>query len=245
MRSSERKGRNGAEVEDRSARPRSPRDLHWMLAITLVSSIALWRVWNVVRPLDGLAPQGGALTAGCLTNLGQIGRGFALYASDWDGKFPRGKDAEDRAQPQIWRSAEYKQQSFYHAVVAAPMLPTLLQDYGVPNGAWHCPADVGWDTLPGTGVGPQSLRNVRPSAWQKYGVSYSYLTMFGLRGLRARDIAQGAHSAVLLFDNTTWHNGAEGEARQAGTLFADGTARMTSSAELSQLVNQNSPLDMP
>lgn len=237
---------NGAhEGEEGAARPRSPRDLHWMLAIALASGVVLWRAWNVVRPLDTTAARGIAQTTGCLTNLEQIGRGFALYASDWDGRFPRGKDAEDQAHPQIWRSAEYNQATFYKAVVAAPLLPTLLQDYGVPSAAWHCPADVGWTQMSGSSAGPQSLQSARPSAWQQYGMSYSYLTLYGLRGLRARDLKGGAPSAALLFDDESWHRDGQGGQRRAGTLFADGSAQMVASAQLNILVNQASPLDVP
>src|SRR5687767_7741634 len=42
-------------------------------------------------------------TRGCLSNLNRIASAFAQYAHDYDGKFPRGVDAEDRHQPQTWQ----------------------------------------------------------------------------------------------------------------------------------------------
>lgn len=228
-----------SESEVRRARP----DLWWALLLVGVSTVALWRLRprGVLRAsLSGADAQ----RAGCLSNLGRIGRGFALYSADWDGKFPRGTDAEDHFAPQAWQHARADGTNFFNDVKRAPLLRDLLVSYSVPRNSWHCPADVGWSVSSLPNLSRSALRDVHPSVWQKYGMSYFYLTELGLRGLRAGEIGgNGAGRTLVLFDGEFWHSDdASSSAPRAGVLLADGSARMVEAREFGQLM-ANWPLN--
>lgn len=160
-------------------------------------------------------------TASCLDNLNQIGRAFALYAADWDGKIPRGVDPEDRFNPTIWRNSEYGD-AFYTDATKTPYLHEVLRPYVKSREVFHCPADVGWTKSQLTLNADTSLRNVKPSSFAKYGTSYYVYTKYGFSGLSADDIEEPA-TALLLFDGDLWHLNA-GKKLLNG-LFADGHAQ--------------------
>src|SRR5687768_15178531 len=56
--------------------------------------------------LNYTAPGSMLRTQSCLSNLERIAQSFAQYAQDYDGKFPRGVDPEDREFPQTWQQHE-------------------------------------------------------------------------------------------------------------------------------------------
>jgi len=155
-------------------------------------------------------------TRACLSNLNRIAAAFAQYAGDYDGKFPRGVDAEDRSQPQSWPVLLANGKKGDARDV--PMLQDLLFPYLGERKSWHCPADIGWteNHLPGV---PSTLRNVKPSSYARYGTSYCYWTRHGMAGWRAVDIDQPA-SDVVLFDGDAWHQ--SGDSASINALFADG-----------------------
>ena len=111
------------------------------------------------------------------------------------------------------------------------MLFDLLAPYQVPRNAWHCPSDSGFSVSRLQNLNSSQLRNVHPSVWRKYGMSYFYLTTLGLEGRRAGQLQSDAGRTLVLFDGDYWHSDASGSLNLAGTLFADGHARMTTSRE--------------
>jgi prepilin-type processing-associated H-X9-DG protein len=163
-------------------------------------------------------------TAGCLTNLKQISRAYALYALDYDGKVPRGVDPEDRFNSQT--ASNWRQQSggLYNAS-QTPFLHEILRPYVASAEVFHCPADVGWaqtrlsqlDITGGTAS--FGMRDVRPSSFAKFGTSYYCWTKYGFDLSNAADIEDPAQK-VLLFDGDLWHSNAGRDLING--LFADG-----------------------
>lgn len=157
-------------------------------------------------------------TAGCLSNLQQIGNAYALYARDYDGKIPMGVDPEDRNNSQIWRDNSAYGGAFFDDAKTTPYLHEVLRPYVKSPEIFHCPADVGWvnPRLPGINGG---LQNVKPSSFAKYGTSYYCFTVWGFAQNTANDIPEPGQT-LLVFDGDLWHNNA-GQDLMNG-LFADG-----------------------
>jgi prepilin-type processing-associated H-X9-DG protein len=166
-------------------------------------------------------------TAGCLANLNQISKAYALYALDYDGKIPRGVDPEDRNNPEIWRNATFGDR-FYAEATQTPYLHTILRPYVKSPEVFHCPADIGWrhSRLPQSVT--STLQNVKPSSFKKYGTSYYCLTTYGFALYSAADLENPAQS-LLLFDGDLWHINAGQELLNG--LFADGHAQNLSAAQ--------------
>ena len=119
-------------------------------------------------------------TAGCLDNLRQIGRAYALYAQDFDGKIPLGVDPEDRNNPRIWSNPRAYGGAFASDATQLPYLHEVLRPYVPSPQTFRCPADVGWtkSRLPDMSNG---LLNVKPSSYAVYGTSYYCFTVWGIR----------------------------------------------------------------
>ena len=166
-------------------------------------------------------------TAGCLSNLAQIGRAYALYAQDYDGKIPLGVDPEDRNNPQIWRNSGAFGGAFFDDATKIPYLHEVLRPYVSSPKIFHCPADVGWQTarLPGLSNG---LRNVKPSSFAEFGTSYYCFTVWGFAQKTADDIPSPGQT-LLVFDGDLWHQNA-GQDLLNG-LFADGHVQKLSAQQ--------------
>ena len=221
--------------------PKSTRTIWWRDRVLPAVALALMAagLW-ATRPADwslGASPPD-ADTQTCLSNLNRISAAFAQYAQDYDGKFPRGVDPEDRNNPNIWRYR--KDKGYYNAANSAPMLHELLQPYTRQAQVWHCPADVGWSGQPLPGMS-SGLTDVHPSSYAKFGTSYYYLTRYGFAGVRAREL-EYPDQAVALFDGAFWHNSGrsstpaknEDNNKSLNALFADGHVANLSAARFQQ-----------
>lgn len=197
----------------------------------MLMAIGLWLTWPGARIHQ--TSGGVRRTQSCLGNLSHIAMAFAQYAQDYDGKFPRGLDCEDRFNPATWQHAyggKYRQDAR-----TAPMLHDLLLPYGLDRRIWRCPDDDGWlqSNLPGFNGG---LVNVRPSAWEKYGTSYSYLTIRGFAGLRPADFSDPGRS-ISLFDGSLWHK--IGGEDSVNALFADGHVQNLTPPRFNELMQSD------
>lgn len=182
----------------------------------------LW--WT--RPTQRLnyTPPGAMVrTQTCLSNLGRIAEAFALYAQDFDGKFPRGVDPEDRNYPEMWTGlygSDYSREAR-----TAPLLHELLYPYAKNREVWHCPDDDGWVTsrlYQAMNVQSESrLHNVKPSSFARFGTSYYYFTIHGFQGQRAADLA-APYAEIILFDGDLWHQ--PGGSPSVNVMFGDGHA---------------------
>jgi prepilin-type processing-associated H-X9-DG protein len=200
--------------------------------ILLGSAAALW----LTRPSPHAINTSHAAqqTQHCQENLSRIARAFAQYAQDYDGKFPRGVDPEDRYNPTLWTD-ERSGGNYRQDAHTAPMLNELLQSYLPDKEVWHCPADRGYErsSLPGFAT---SLRNVYPSSFAKYGMSYYYLTIHGFAGMRAIELRDPS-SDIIVFDGDIWHQ-TEGKA-SLNVLFADGHVQNLLPQRFQELQNEN------
>jgi prepilin-type processing-associated H-X9-DG protein len=174
----------------------------------------------------------------CQANLSRIARAFAQYAQDYNGKFPRGVDPEDRYNPALWTN-QYSG-GFYRPVAqTAPMLHELLQPYLPEAQAWRCPADNGYERsrLPGFN---SSLTHVFPSSYAKYGTSYYYLTIHGFVGVRARDL-RNPSLQIILFDGDLWHD-ADGQPSM-NVMYADGHTQNLTARRFQQIHAANERIE--
>ncbi len=186
-------------------------------------AVGLW----MTRPRDflGAASTGNAdaATLGCLSNLEKIGHAFALYARDYDGKFPRGTDPEDHNFPEIWNGPDNEFDGlFYRDAKTAPLLHELLRSYDPNREIWHCPADVGWQISRLPTLGESNLRNVAPSSFARFGTSYYVFTRYNFTLMTPADL-ENPGQTLILFDGDLWHK-SSGKNSLNG-LFADGSSR--------------------
>ena len=210
--------------------PRSGRHSLFRRLLPLAFCVPLAAGLVAMRPDFGLTfsaysvdPQ----TGGCLSNLQQIGRAYALYAQDYDGKIPLGVDPEDRNNPNIWRNSSAYGGAFFNDATRVPYLHEVLRPYVPSPETFHCPADVGWveSRLPSMNGG---LRDVTPSSFAKYGTSYYCFTVWGFSQQTANDIEEPGNT-LLVFDGDLWHQSA-GQSLLNG-LFADGHVQKLSLAQ--------------
>ena len=181
----------------------------------------------------------------CLSNLSRIAQAFVQYAEDYDGRFPRGVDPEDRNNPQVWaqdrifsrnyNAPDLAVRDFSIDAQTAPLLHQLLGAYIGEPAVWHCPADSGWSDSSLTNLGG-SLRDVAPSSYAKFGTSYYYLTVRGFLGVRAADFAEPGR-AITLFDGDMWHPA--GERKSINVLFADGHAQNLTAQQFHSLMRRS------
>lgn len=201
-------------MEDYSPAARRPKD-RWMWFFLIGLGAAL----VVTRPILRDSLTGGDRgTAGCLNNLQQIGVAYALYARDFNGKFPRGVDPEDRYNPKIWQQSDEYGSLYFGETQTTPFLHVILRPYVPSAETFHCPDDDGWDksNLPGNIT--LGLTDIHPSSYDKFGTSYYCLTKYGFTNLTPADLNDPG-TTMLLFDGDVWH----GKPRDSlNGLFADG-----------------------
>ena len=182
------------------------------LIIVLVGAGVLWLTRPHLNELVNASSDENATV--CQSNLRRISLAFAQYSQDFDDKFPRGVDPEDRT-PQTWNEAYGGEYS--GAAQSAPLLHELLAPYARDKEIWHCPADVGWGAM--RPEFPSRLGEVAPSAFARFGTSYFYYTIHGFAELRSQDLPDPARE-LLLFDGDFWHRGENGKSLNA--IFGDG-----------------------
>jgi prepilin-type processing-associated H-X9-DG protein len=163
-------------------------------------------------------------TSGCLSNLKQIARAYAMYSLDYDGKIPRGVDPEDRFNQSTSAFWQEESNGLYDPS-ETPLLHDILRPYVASREVFRCPADVGWKQsrltqLNGRGAAvSMGLQNVRPSSFARFGTSYYCWTKFGFGLNTAADIERPAET-VLMFDGDLWHSNSGRDLLNG--LFADG-----------------------
>lgn len=186
--------------------------------ISLLSALLLPVFWTA---------RGRAQQAVCASNLRQIGLGFAMYAQDYDGRYPVALDVADRYTPEVWAH----EPEFQALIPSLPMLHDALHPYTKSPGIFGCPSDTGYDIGDFTGVPLEA----RPSAYEKFGLSYYYRTEIAVR--RAGEFTFSTPEQVnVLFDaHGLWHGTLTPPQQRYNTLFADGHIKNVTRERLSEL----------
>lgn len=173
--------------------------------ISVLSAILLPVFWSV---------RGKARQMACSSNLHQIGVGVQMYMQDYDGRFPRLVDAEDRTCSAIW--SVYP--NFAKDIPRLLPLQEGLLPYTSSTSIFSCPSDTGFDVDDFT---PCTL-NARPSSFEKFGISYGYRTEVAAKEVSESSLGSPAN-INLVFDSVGyWHGTLLPLERRYNVLFADG-----------------------
>ena len=155
-----------------------------------------------------------AHAAQCQSNLKQIGLAVAMYASDYDGRFPFGVDSADWYCPQIWNGFPQ-----YQAWIAyMSFINVVLDPYVKSRELWHCSMDSGYDELEDVGL----PLNGRPTSFEVFGSSYHYRTELAFSQLGPEALADATAVNVMFDAWGGWHGGAGFTRGRWNMLFADG-----------------------
>jgi len=176
-------------------------------------------------------------SASCSENLHQIGLAAAVYAQDYDGKFPLGGDPID-LNSSVWSSEDGGK--WMAVVPTLKPLPSVMSPYVKELQTWRCPSDFGFSHAEGH---PTSLLSTSPSCADKWGMSYFYntrLTLLGktIAGLQAYDNftpydTYGPDQISVFYDaDGTWH-GSNDDQRRYNVLMADGHVKSQSRDQFS------------
>lgn len=169
-------------------------------------------------------------SAVCASNLHQLGLSISMYTQDSDGFYPRGGDAVDIL-TDAWKFSEGGQ--YQNDAAQLRPLTFVLKPYVQNKEIWHCPSDSGYMEDDPSHV----LLDAHPTAYDAFGMSYSYRTALTLKRKinligyepAAPFTEHGPSDICVLMDSSgSWHGGTEKAAKRYNVLMADG-----------RVVNQN------
>ena len=134
-----------------------------LVVIALIALLAalLFPIFGTLR--------GKARESACLSNLHQIGIAITMYSQDYDELYPYALDPINKYTPQALEGVD---PGIAASIPYLPLLSETLQPYVRSREVFHCPSDVGFQI---TDFSMQPL-DARPSAFRKFGMSYSYMS---------------------------------------------------------------------
>ncbi|RYX81907.1 type II secretion system protein [bacterium] len=190
-------------------------ELLTIIAILSILAAVLLPVFFTVR--------GKAQQTACLSNMSQIGKGFAQYLQDYDGFFPYAVDPVDR-HGNIWRG------EFGTNAPNLPWLHEALQPYVKSKTLFRCNADTGFEYADFSAA----LQNVYPSSFEKYGTSYYYHT--ALAAVKANESRLLTPAQInLMYDGSgIWHGTLFPPAQRYNVLYADYHAKNVSRSQIDE-----------
>ena len=137
-------------------------------------------------------------SAGCLSNLRQIGAGIGLYMADADDLFPHAVDPIDKVHPEIWDGfPEFRQR-----IPDMPYLHEAIQPYVKSKELFRCPSDSGTavnDDRPWLEFG------TAPTMHATYGTSYFFRTEIAFRTFSQTNFQLPSDVNVLFDAAGHWH----------------------------------------
>ncbi len=172
--------------------------------------------------------RGMARQASCLSNLRQIGQGFAMYLQDNDSRYPIAIDASDRFIAWHWQQ---RQPEFGAQVPQLKLVSQVLEPYAAAS-LFRCPADEGFEAPDITISQPKM--DAFPTCFEKFGMSYFYRTE--LSAFRHGDfsVEKPAQINVLQDPVGFWHGRLTPIAPRYNVLFADGHSKSLTRDQLQE-----------
>ncbi len=137
-----------------------------------------------------------AKSTSCASNIGSLVKGVFLYASDYDDRFPAGKDCLDK-----YSAVGYSAEGLAK-LRAEPLIPVVLDPYVRSADLYKCPLDSGLAVVESDFPTAATLT---PTAFSACGMSYEYHTALGIEAVQLSSLTNPA-SVVLLEDAAGhWH----------------------------------------
>ena len=163
--------------------------------------------------------RGAARQVVCVSNLRQIGMGFAMYGQNYDSRYPIAVDPVDRFIQARWQQ---KQPEFGQEVPRLPLVSQVLAPYAAAS-LFQCPADQGFEYPDITATQPKM--DAFPTCFEKFGMSYFYRTELSAFKRRDSSIERPAEINVLHDPVGFWHGRITPISPRYNVLFADGHAK--------------------
>ena len=160
----------------------------------------------------------------CVSNLRQIGQGFAMYQQDYDGYFPYAADPAAHTRIEIMR--------LYFPQFAADIprigsIQDVLQPYVQSKEIFACPSDVGFENFENTDMGAGAA----PTSYLQYGTSYYYRNVFAPCHTNDANLTHAATTSLMEDAVGFWHGSVSPVALRYNILFADGHVKNISEAQ--------------
>ncbi len=181
-----------------------------LVVIALIASLAalLFPIFGTLR--------GKARESTCLSNLHQIGTAITMYCQDYDELYPYALDPINKYTPHDWEGVD-------PSIPYLPLLSELLQPYVRSREVFHCPSDVGFQI---TDFSQQPL-DAKPSAFGKFGMSYSYMSYSYFAEVVLRHRTQETLNSPAQFPLCAdlagrWHGNTDSSEWRYVVVFADG-----------------------
>jgi prepilin-type N-terminal cleavage/methylation domain-containing protein len=186
-----------------------------LLVIALIALLAalLFPVFGTLR--------GKARESTCLSNLHQIGIAITMYGQDYDELYPYALDPINKYTPQ-----EFDDPEVAASIPYLPLLSEILQPYVRSREVFHCPSDVGFQI---TDFSQQPL-DAKPSAFGKFGMSYSYMSYSYFAEVilshRTQETLTSPAQFPLCSDlSGRWHGNTDQSEWRYVAVFADGHSK--------------------
>ena len=173
-----------------------------------------------------------AQKSSCFSKLRQVGISTALYAQDYDDRFPFAVNPSDRAHPTRWR--DYPE--FEAAIPSLPQFHEVVQPYLASRQVLRCPSDtgIGLEPYPGWEL------MASPSSYVVFGTSYFYRTELAVKHSGSSTL-QFPSGTIMLFDGSgIWHGSMPDPLYDTlqlryNALFSDGHVKNIHHHELARL----------
>lgn len=215
-------------------RPRKPRNGFTLIELLVVIAI-IAILAAILFPVFAKAREMSRRTV-CVSNLKQIGTEFQMYARDWNGRFPQGKDPSD--------GTHFEAKFKGRVPDPIPMVWNLMLPYCKNLAIWRCPDDVGVHTA-GWDTGSLSWWQYNESkGWG--GCSYWFNTRLGVQwsNVDTTSIFSGGIDQIpkpgliaIIYEPEFggWHVGGKylpNDNNQFHVLFADNHVKLTKLSDL-------------
>ncbi len=193
-----------------------------LVVIALIATLVA-----MLFPVFGAA-RGKARQAVCASNLQQIGVAIALYAQDYDDRYPNGASVPDKHSYTYGVELEDR-----NDLDSLPSLQVILDAYTKNRVIWRCSSDTGYADLDYPYLDKDAKFDslaASPSGYERYGTSYLYHVALPLlqlpypaNGCGLNDVETGPGQVDIVWDTIgSWHGGEKPVGGRYNALRGDG-----------------------